>query len=86
MSKNERVNTFSLLLFFLSRRRDFSRIQEKACFTTRQSLWVCLLILQSNNIVSSKEFHHHLLRFVSLFFDLLLMQRVIEKYFKDSNW
>ena len=55
-SKNERVNSFSFL-FFCHACEILVEYGEKKGLTNRQSHHVCLLFLENNNDVSSKDFH-----------------------------
>ena len=66
--ENERVTCSSLFLFFCHAGEILIEIQ-KTPYTTRQSHRNCLLILETKNNVSSKDFHD-IIWFMMIYQDL----------------
>ena len=84
MSKNERVNSFSFILFFYHVGEKEER-EKKACVTTRQSHWVCLLISQDNNNVCSKDFHQKIWFMIMIYQNLSAFFRFINNRPRDRK-
>ena len=84
-SKNERVNSFSFLLFCHAGEILVER-EKKNASQNRQSLCVCLLFLENNKNPISKDFHGKMrcmmvYQFFFIFLYFLIIRRLIAHYF-----